>query len=163
MDFEHGTVYLYRQLQKVGGAFQFTALKNDKPRTLTPAEDIMQLLNKQRLQQIEWQLKAGAVWNNPDKLIFTNEIGHHLNRDTVYANLKRVMAGLGLPGMRFHDLRHSYAVASLRAGDDIKVLQGNLGHHSVAFSLDQYGHVTKQMKTESAARMDAFIKSVRGQ
>ena len=62
--------------------------------------------------------------------------------------------------IRFHDLRHSYAVASLRSGDDAKTVQENLGHATAAFTLDVYGHVTEQMKTESANRMEAFIQSV---
>ena len=55
---------------------------------------------------------------------------------------------------------HSYAVAALRAGDDIKTVQGNLGHHTASFTLDVYGHVTEEMKQASAARMDSFIKSI---
>lgn len=61
---------------------------------------------------------------------------------------------------RFHELRHSYAVAAIKSGDDIKTVQGNLGHATAAFTLDVYGHVTDQMQQASAARMDAFIKSV---
>ena len=64
------------------------------------------------------------------------------------------------PGARFHDLRHSYAVAAIRSGDDIKTVQGNLGHATAAFTLDVYGHVTTRMKQESAARMEAFIREV---
>lgn len=60
----------------------------------------------------------------------------------------------------FHGLRHSYAVAAIRAGDDIKTVQGNLGHATVAFTLDVYGHVTDQMKRESADRMERFIRTV---
>lgn len=60
----------------------------------------------------------------------------------------------------FHELRHSYAVAAIKSGDDIKTVQGNLGHATAAFTLDVYGHVTEQMKQESAARMENFIKSV---
>ena len=55
---------------------------------------------------------------------------------------------------------HSYAVASLQSGDDIKTVQENLGHHTAAFTLDVYGHVTEQMKQASAARMERFIQSV---
>ena len=64
------------------------------------------------------------------------------------------------PDARFHDLRHSYAVAAIRAGDDIKTVQGNLGHATAAFTLDAYGHVTDQMKRESADRMERFIRTV---
>ncbi len=60
----------------------------------------------------------------------------------------------------FHDLRHSYAVTALRSGDDIKTVQENLGHHTAAFTLDVYAHVTAQMKTESANRMQNYISSI---
>lgn len=67
----------------------------------------------------------------------------------------------GLPEKRFHDLRHTYAVASLRAGDDIKTVQENLGHHTAAFTLDQYGHVTGDMRDESSRRMQRFIDGLK--
>ena len=53
-------------------------------------------------------------------------------------------------------------MAAIRSGDDIKTVQGNLGHATAAFTLDVYGHVTDQMKQDSAARMDAYIKSLSG-
>ncbi len=67
---------------------------------------------------------------------------------------------MGRPDLRFHNLRHSYAVLSLMNGDDVKTLQENLGHHTAEFTLDTYGHVTDQMKEDSANRMDAFIKNI---
>lgn len=67
---------------------------------------------------------------------------------------------IGAPATCFHDLRHTFAVASIKSGDDIKTVQENLGHATAAFTLDVYGHVTKQMKQDSAARMEQFIKSV---
>ena len=77
--------------------------------------------------------------------------------------LHRIFDGLiGRPDARFHDMRHSYAVAAIRSGDDIKTIQSNLGHATAAFTLDVYGHVTDKMKQESASRMEAFIKSVSG-
>ena len=68
---------------------------------------------------------------------------------------------MGIPEARFHDLRHSYAVAALRSGDDVKTVQETLGHHTAAFTLDIYGHVTERMKQERAARMEAYIKGVK--
>ncbi|MBQ6382641.1 MAG: tyrosine-type recombinase/integrase [Clostridia bacterium] len=63
---------------------------------------------------------------------------------------------------RVHDLRHTFAVNSLRAGDDIKTLQENMGHFSAAFTLDRYGHVTEEMRKASSQRMQAFIDSMTG-
>ena len=36
-------------------------------------------------------------------------------------NFKTVVRKLGYDNARFHDLRHSYAVASIKSGDDIKM------------------------------------------
>ena len=62
--------------------------------------------------------------------------------------------------MRFHDCRHTYAVNAIRAGDDIKTVQSNMGHATAAFTLDKYGHFTERMKQDSAARMEYFMKEV---
>ena len=93
-------------------------------------------------------------------MVFTNELGRNLSPQTVYLHFKKLTEQAGFPDTRFHDLRHSYAVAALQSGDDIKTVQENLGHHTAAFTLDVYGHVTKQMKQDSAARMECFIQSV---
>jgi hypothetical protein len=61
----------------------------------------------------------------------------------------------GLEHHRVHDLRHTFAVNSLRAGDDIKTIQENMGNYSAAFTLDRYGHVTETMRQENANRMQA--------
>ena len=80
----------------------------------------------------------------------------------VYRDYKIVVNKIGAPNLRFHDLRHTYAVAAIKSGDDIKTVQENLGHATAAFTLDVYGHVTEKMKQESAARMEEFIRSVSG-
>lgn len=106
------------------------------------------------------RLQVGDLWYNEFALVFTNEVGRPLSRRTLYKHFKKIAIEIGLPDLRFHDLRHSYAVASIRGGDDVKTVQTNLGHATAAFTLDVYGHATDQMKRDSAARMDAYIKSI---
>lgn len=163
VDFMRGTILISKQLQKekkAGGEFRLVSLKNDKPRRITPAPWVMQLLRDRKLQQYEHREKAGAAWSNPLNLVFTNELGGNLIPQTVVRHFKEIVASIGRPDARFHDLRHSYAVASLRSGDDIKTVQGNLGHATAAFTLDVYGHVTNQMQEASAVRMEAYIKGI---
>ena len=162
VDFIKGTILVSKQLQrekKKGGAYVFAPLKNDKTRMITPAPWVLQLLRTHRAKQAELRLKAGPLWEDSG-LVFTNEFGHHLAIHTVYKDFKKEAAAIGRPDARFHDLRHSYAVAAIRSGDDIKTVQGNLGHATAAFTLDVYGHVTEQMKQASAARMEGYIKDV---
>jgi integrase len=162
INFKDGTLTVDQQLQQgrvSGREYQLVSTKNGKGRTVTPASFIMGVLKRHRASQSEARLKAGELWEDSG-FVFTDELGHHLTQPTVYSSFKRVVARIGRPDARFHDLRHSYAVATIRSGDDIKTVQGNLGHATAAFTLDVYGHVTNQMKRESAARMDSYIKSV---
>ena len=82
--------------------------------------------------------------------------------DSIVNLHKKILKDAGLPHIRFHDLRHSYAVASIKNGDDIKTVQENLGHATAAFTLDVYAHATNQMKKASADRMEQYIKSLQG-
>ena len=164
VDFKRGTVTVNKQLQKTttgGSVYTLVPTKNGKGRVVAPAPFVMSLLQAQRRRQIEWQLRVGPIWEDSG-LVFTDESGRHLCHHTVYQNYKRVVASIGIPEARFHDLRHSFAVASIRAGDDIKTVQGNLGHATASFTLDVYGHVTDHMTQASAARMEKYIKNVVG-
>ena len=95
------------------------------------------------------------------RLVFTTETGRYINNKTLYMNFKRIMKKIGLENVRFHDLRHTYAVNSLRAGDDIKTVQENLGHATAGFTLSTYAHATPGMKRESAKRMEGLIAQFR--
>ncbi|MDE6591385.1 MAG: site-specific integrase [Oscillospiraceae bacterium] len=162
VDLKRGTILINKQLQNISGKpgeFRLVSTKNSKGRTITAAASVVKLLKKHRAQQSESRLKAGSLWQD-NGFVFCNEVGEHLSPSTVYHDYKRIVAAIGLPDARLHDLRHSYAVASLRAGDDIKTVQGNLGHHAAAFTLDVYGHVTEEMKQASADRMEEYIKGI---
>ena len=163
VDFKTGTVLINKQLIKnrdEAGEFELASTKNGKGRKITPAPFVMRILKDQQQKQLEERFRAQGAWSNDWNLVFTDELGRHLSAVTVYNNFKRLAKQAGFPEARFHDLRHSYAVAALQSGDDIKTVQENLGHHAAAFTLDVYGHVTERMKEDSAARMEAFINGV---
>lgn len=164
VDLAKGTILINKQLQLVRGSkgvYQFAPTKNSKGRTITIAPFVVSVLKHVKHQQLEDRLRYGECWEDSG-FVFTNELGQHLIHVTVYKNFKKIMEEIGSPETRFHDLRHSYAVAAIRSGDDIKTVQENLGHATAAFTLDVYGHVTEQMKKDSADRMEAFIKTVNG-
>ena len=164
VDFEHGMLLINKQHNRVKGdtEFRFASLKNDKARVLTVADEVIDVLKLQKQRQESWGAALGNGWENPDNLVFTTEFGRYINNKILYQNFKRIAKKLGKPDLRFHDLRHTYAVNSLRAGDDIKTVQENLGHVTASFTLSTYAHATPGMKRESAKRMTAFIRSVQG-
>lgn len=159
VDLDHGTLTVKRQLcreKKKGGEYYFSPPKNNKSRVLTLAPSAVRLFRLQKLKQNGDRLKAGEAWEESG-LVFTNPTGGLLSYRTVYDCFKRVIGKLGLD-VRFHDLRHTYAVFALQSGDDIKTVQENLGHATAAFTLDIYGHVLDEMKRASASRMEKLIQ-----
>ena len=161
VDLRRGTIKVKRQLQLVKGEYKIVETKNSKPRTIVPPDYVMDTLKAQQKAQFTQKLQAGPIWDNPMGFVFTDESGRHIARNTLYMNFKHVLKEAGLPeSLRFHDLRHSYAVFALEHGDSIKEVQEALGHYSSAFTLDTSAHVSEDALRESAARKNAAIKAI---
>lgn len=144
--------------------FYFTTLKNGKERKIAPMPDVFVELKRIKAAQNQNRLMAGVDWVEDEitqDLVFRDPIGAHYRHSTVYKEYKRIVTEIGVPEERLHDLRHTYAVSALRAGDDIKTVQETLGHHSAAFTLDKYAHVTDDMRKDSANRMQNFINALK--
>ena len=162
IDLENGILTGKRQLrkeQKKGSQYYFSPPKNNRARSISLAPSVVLLFRLQKLAQNSMRMEAGDAWQE-NGLVFSNQTSGYLSYRTVYDCFKRIVKKIGSPATRFHDLRHTYAVACIKSGDDIKTVQENLGHATAAFTLDVYGHVTKQMKRDSAQRMEQFIQAV---
>ncbi len=60
-----------------------------------------------------------------------------------------------------HGLRHTHATLLLAAGVNPRVVSERLGHSSVAFTLDVYGHVLDGQQADAAAAAAALVASAR--
>ena len=164
VDLEAGTITINKQLQNIPGKpgeFHLVPTKNGKGRTIILAPTVIEALKRHKISQAIERLKAGEAWEDFG-FVFTNELGHHVSPNTVYHNYKRIVASIGLPEARLHDLRHSFATEMLHSGASIKSIQDALGHHSAYFSLDTYCGVTDEMKRETADKMERIILKASG-
>ena len=64
---------------------------------------------------------------------------------------------VGLPAIRLHDVRHSYATAALAAGIPAKIVSERLGHANVQITLDTYSHVIPGLDEQAAATVARLI------
>ena len=161
VDFQTGIITVKQQLQCKDGNYFLETPKSGKNRTILPAPIVMDALRNQLERQQKEQEQAGEMWDNQFGLVFTDALGKYLVRRTVVKHFKKISQRAGISDdARFHDLRHSFAVSSLYAGDDIKTVQANLGHATAQFTLDVYGHVTQKMRQESANRMQKFYEQL---
>ena len=86
-----------------------------------------------------------------------------LNPGTAYRQLKKVLQETGLPELRFHDLRHTFATHALASGVDAKTLSGILGHTNASFTLDTYTHTTGDMQKRAAEIVGGFLTDYLGE
>ena len=73
--------------------------------------------------------------------------------DSIVNLHKKILKDAGLPHIRFHDLRHTFATLALQNGVDVKTVSSMLGHYDAGFTLRTYTHVTRQMQNKAAQTM----------
>jgi integrase len=146
VDLDAGVVTVARAVSVAAGNATFTKEpKTTAGRRLVDLDDdTVAVLRSHRKEQAARQLAVGPGWRGSG-LLFCRVDGAPRHPNDVsgrWAGLvRRVAPPLGLPPIRLHDLRHSHATQLLGAGVRPDVVTQRLGHASVAFTLDTYGHV----------------------
>lgn len=80
--------------------------------------------------------------------------------DSIVNQHKKILKDAGLPHIRFHDLRHTFATMALQNGVDVKTVSSMLGHYDAGFTLRTYTHATRQKQDEAAQAMGSFMAQV---
>ena len=146
IDLEKGDLRVQRQIGRIDGKIIEMPLKTKNAyRTLPLSADAIDVLMQQRRKT------GNSEW------VFPSPTGGPMSPDSVLHMLHRVLKRAGLPKVRFHDLRHTFATLALQNGVDIKTVSGMLGHFSAGFTLDTYAHVTTSAKREAAKTMGSLL------
>lgn len=158
IDFDAARMNVERQLPLKTGK-GFTPPKDGSVRTIELPPEAVQLLKQQKIAQAEARLKAGDRWKENDTttdLVFRSESGHFIAESVMHKAVKAVGEKIGMPALHPHDLRHSYAVAALRSGIDVKTVQNNLGHKNAAMTLDVYAAYTSDAGKAGASKFSSY-------
>lgn len=125
-------------------------------RTLDLDAQTVTALRAHRQAQLEQRMLMGAGWTDHG-LVFAMPDGSTWNPDVITRGFDRLVRASTLPRIRLHDLRHTHASHLLAAGVNVKVVSDRLGHASVSFTLDVYGHVLPGQQAEAAAMVAAMV------
>lgn len=146
IDFTTQTLRVRRQVGRIKGEVREAPLKTKNAyRTISLGTDAVGILKQQRDKQ-----PSSAY-------VFPGPTGGPIAPDSVLHMLHRVLDRAGLPEIRFHDLRHTFATLALQNGVDVKTVSGMLGHFSAGFTLDTYAHVTTAAQKKAAETMGAVL------
>lgn len=125
-------------------------------RSVALDEATVAALRAHRARQLEERLLIGAGYADED-LVVCQPDGRPIHPKTLSYYFERKAKRAGLPPIRLHDLRHTHATLSLKAGVHPRVVQERLGHANVSITLDTYSHVDLDMQAAAAARVAALV------
>lgn len=146
VDLANGLITIRRTFTK-GRFFEPKTQKSRRKVDLGPA---------MRAELIKWRMKC--LKTKAEDLVFPNRAGKPMN----YSNMVRrhfhgALNAAGLPRVKFHSLRHSYASIQLQAGQNVKYVQAQLGHAAASMTLDVYAHYLGGANPEAAKGLEGHI------
>lgn len=92
-----------------------------------------------------------------DDLVFVTPEGNPIDPSALSHTFHKLVKQAGLEGVRFNDLRHTFASLMLMRGAKPKVISEALGHSSVAFTMDVYSHIIDGMQQDAMALLDEVM------
>ena len=144
LDFKSGTLTVNKRVYEVKGQLRVSVPKTRASiRRLVLPPGVVEVLRQYReTVNSRWMFPSPVKEDTP------------MTPGAVRRWLQIILERAGCKRIRFHDLRHTFATLSLENGMDVKTLSSMLGHVSAATTLDIYTHVTGDMQSEAAAKID---------
>jgi integrase len=158
VDLERRVLRVASTLSYIEGEFTFTAPKTSRARRSVDLPEFVAAFLKRHHREQDQRRKwlHRDLWHDYD-VVFDDGIGQPLSPWTVSADFRRVVAELGLPRTRFHDLRHAHATQLLAAGVHVKAVSERLGHSSTSFTMDTYAASIPSMGRTAADAADQLF------
>lgn len=129
-------------------------------RTIPIPESALAELKRWKARQNQERLLLGAAYQD-NGLVFCLEDGRPIDPRNFTRHFDVMLKKSGLPHIRFHDARHTFATLMLELGEHPKVVQQLLGHSRIAVTLDTYSHVSLDLEKRAVARFNEVLKEKR--
>ncbi len=157
IDIASRSISVNRALYKRRGICQFIEPKTaHSRRRISMTSKLAEFLAEYRLERERLYHQMGKTISL-DGLVFANHEGKPIDPGVLTHNFARIAKRAGLQGVRFHDLRHTFASLMLLRGAKPKVISEALGHSSVAFTMDVYSHIIEGMQSDAMALLDEVL------
>lgn len=129
-------------------------------RSIALDAETLAILRGHRSSVVQERLALG-LGMSPTDLLFTSVDGAPLHPDWFGRTFTRHAMAAGLPPIRLHDLRHTFATLALDAGVKVWDVSDILGHANISITLDLYRHAVPDTQAETTSRVVAMLMSGR--
>jgi integrase len=158
IDFDAGHISVEQSAEQTHAGVRYKPPKSGRARTVAMGATVAAELRAYRLAQVQALLALGVRLTD-DGFVVTQADGSPVQPNTLTHNWVIECAKIGLPRIRFHDLRHTHATHLLASGVHPKVASERLGHSKVGLTLDTYSHVLPNMQADAAALVDDALQA----
>jgi integrase len=157
IDLDLRSISVCQVLYKRRGVCEFKEPKTEHSRRrVNMTAKLADYLSEYKGERESLSLHLGRLLK-PDDLVFSSIEGRPIDPGVLSHNFARIAKRAGLQGVRFHDLRHTFASLMLLKGAKPKVISEALGHSSVAFTMDVYSHIIEGMQSDAMALLDEVL------
>lgn len=159
VDLDARTVHVRASLQRVDGQLVLVDPKTKMSQRPVPLPEVcVAALREHQARQAQDREQA-LVWLDEWGLVFTTKHGTPIEPRNLLRHFQATCERIGLPRMRFHELRHTCASLLLAQGVEPRVIMELLGHSMISTTLDVYAHVMPALQRDAADKMDALLRS----
>jgi integrase len=156
LDIDKGYLMVVQTLQSVPGkGLLILDLKTERSRRLIRLPEFVREALKDHLTR-RAVLAQNPEWKESG-LVFTTNIGTPITPRNMLRHFKNKLTSIGLPNIRFHDLRHTTASLLLEKNVHPKIVSELLGHSNVTLTLNTYSHIINPMSGVAAEAMDEIV------
>ncbi len=151
IDLEKKTLTVRRTRVKIGAkVYHETPKSNAGLRTISLDNTTINALKQQKAKQSQEKLAMGGRWLDQEGHLVTEPDGSLTDPHRLSQRFRALLKKYDLTPIRLHDVRHSYVVASRRAGVDVKTVSQRIGHADVNVTLTVYDHVFHEDDVQAA-------------
>lgn len=156
-DLQESRLHVRRNLTKEDGKLVLASTKTAKGRrTVTLAEDTLDVLRVHKDLQATEQANLGESWQRPGHM-FTTTIGTLLDYRNVLREWHNLQDKAEVPRAGLHYARHLHVSLLIRHGFDPKTIADRVGHTNPAFTLRQYAHLFEEQRLAAAVRLSELL------
>jgi integrase len=125
-----------------GGEKMIGPTKTHATRKLSIDDVTLSVLDEHLARATEWSRAADVVIGENGYVLTWDPSGATpANPDVITTKFARLTDRVGIPQVRFHDLRHAVATTLLGEGTDVATVAMRLGHASPVTTMRVYAHV----------------------
>lgn len=159
IDLDAGVLTVRVGLSRTGGSWTLAEPKTSSSRRqVRLAAPAIAALRAHRIRQLEARLRAGEAWTEHG-LVFVDAWGEPIiGAHVTERSLKPLLRAAGLPLIRFHDLRHTFASLMLSGGARVDLVSSMLGHSSPSMTLSVYAHLMPGDQDRAIARLEELLR-----